>query len=138
MAPLNLPMTDKELNAAVQAAFAANPEARQFHVIATGDCFTNELDARHAAQQLGEHERGVRVVTRDGAKGKLKNGEPEGKPVETAPEEGAPAVGDGASVDADGDGGAGSINTEDEPAKETVAVKAAAAKAAPKKAAKKK
>lgn len=127
-------MTDKELNAAVQAAFAANPEAKQFHVIATGDCFTNELDARHAARQLGEHERGVRVVTRDGVKGKLKNGEPEGKPVETAPAKGAPVVGDGAGVDADnGDGGAGSITTEEEPAKETKP-----AKAAPKKASKKK
>lgn len=122
-------MTDKELNAAVQAAFAANPEAKQFHVIATGYCFTNELDARHAARQLGEHERGVRVVTRDGVKGTTS---------EAAPVEGAPVVGDGASVDADGDGGAGSINTEDEPAKEAVPVKAAAAKAAPKKSAKKK
>lgn len=122
-------MTDKELNAAVQAAFAANPEAKQFHVIATGDCFTNELDARHAARQLGEHERGVRVVTRPHPQplSQGKGGVADDKTSEAAPANGAPAIGDGASVDADGDGGAGSINAEEE-----------AAGAAPKKAAKKK
>ncbi|MBS1940945.1 MAG: hypothetical protein JST38_08720 [Bacteroidetes bacterium] len=124
-------MTDKELNAAVQAAFAANPEAKQFHVIATGDCFTNELDARHAARQLGEHERGVRVVTRDGVKGIPSDDAAMAAPVvgDGAPVvgDGAPVVGDGASDDADGDGGAGSINAEEE-----------AAVAAPKKSAKKK
>lgn len=117
-------MTDKELNAAAEAAFAANPEVDQFHQVATGDCFTNELDARHAARQLGSHERGVRVVTRNGAK-KITS--------EEAPT-GASGVGDGASVDADGDGGAGSINAGEVAAP----AQAAAKKAAPKKAAKKK
>lgn len=111
-------MTDKELNAAVQAAFAANPEAKQLFVLDTGDCFENEQPANFAASLLPEGLRKVRVVTSDGVKGKTS---------EAAPAKGAPAVGDGASVDADGDGGAGSINAEEE-----------AAEAAPKKAAKKK
>lgn len=61
-------MNEEEINQCAKAAFAANPDAQQLHVIATGDCFRNEHDARYAAHQLPEDRRWVRVVERDAKK----------------------------------------------------------------------